>query len=71
MTDSSHEEKVVDSIHSSDGMYCVDVVRTSHGFALQTCRRDEGQWQVIGRPSEHQDRRDALASAQALVATFE
>ena len=64
-------EKVIDSIHSRDEMYCVDVVATPHGFKLQTCRRDEGRWQVIGRPSEYQDRGEATAAARALIANFE
>jgi len=71
MTDGDTTEKVIDSIHSRDGMYCVDVIRTPHGFTLQTCRRDEGRWHVISRPSEHGDREDAVASARALIATFE
>ncbi len=71
MTDDTPTEKVIDSIHSRDGMYCVDVIRTQQGFALQACRRDEGRWQVISRPSEHSDQRDAVASARALIATFE
>jgi hypothetical protein len=69
--DGDPTEKVIDSMHSSDGLYCVDVIRTPHGFALQTCRRDEGRWYVISRPSEHRDRGDAIASARALIATFE
>jgi len=71
VTDSNPTEKVIDSIHSSDGMYCVDVVRTAHGFTLQTCRRDEGRWQVIGRPSQHRDREEAIAAARTLVTTLE
>ena len=64
-------EKVIDSLHSRDGLYCVDLVRTSHGFTLQACRRDEGRWQVISRPSEHADQEDAVTHARALLATFE
>ena len=64
-------QKVIDSIHSSDGMYCVDVIRTSDGFSLQTCRRDEGRWQVIARPGHHGAREDAVAAARVIIATFE
>jgi hypothetical protein len=64
-------QKVIDSIHSSDGMYCVDVVRTSDRFSLQTCRRDEGRWQVIARPGHHRAREDAVAAARVIIATFE
>jgi hypothetical protein len=64
-------EKVIDSIHSSDGMYCVDVVKTRLGFTLQTCRRDEGRWQVMGRASTHHDREDATRAARALAETLE
>jgi hypothetical protein len=71
MTEDDRTEKVIDSIHSSDGKYCVDVIRTPHGFVLQTCRRDEGRWQVINRPSEHPDQEEAVARARALIATFE
>jgi hypothetical protein len=71
MTDGDPTEQVIDSIHSSDGMYCVDVIRTNRGFALQTCRRDEGRWSVINRPSEHPDAEDAIANAHALIATFD
>ncbi|MGP0049188.1 MAG: hypothetical protein ACLPZR_10130 [Solirubrobacteraceae bacterium] len=71
ITDADTTEKVIDSIHSRDGMYCVDVIKTPRGFTLQTCRRDEGRWHVISRPSEHRDRADAVASARALIATFE
>jgi hypothetical protein len=70
MADGDVTTKVIDSLHSSDGMYCVDVVRTPHGFTLQTCRRDEGRWLVIDRPSEHRDQEDAIARARALIATF-
>ena len=71
MADGEAPQKVIDSIHSSDGMYCVDVIRTPDGFTLQTCRRDEGSWQVIGRPGRHDSREDAVARARALIATFE
>jgi hypothetical protein len=64
-------QKVMDSIHSSDGMYCVDVVRTSDGFSLQTCRRDEGRWQVIARPGNRRSREDAVVAARMIIATFE
>ena len=66
--DASHT--VIDSIHSSDGMYCLDVIRTPDGFALQTCRRDEGSWQVIGRPGGYRSREEAVARARALIAMF-
>jgi hypothetical protein len=71
VSDGNPTETVIDSIHSSDGMYCVDVVRTPRGFTLQTCRRDEGRWQVIGRPSEHRDREEAITAARTLVTTLE
>jgi hypothetical protein len=70
MADGDPAEKVIDSIPSTNGMYCVDVIETPHGFTLQTCRRDEGRWQVIDRPSEHRDREDAVARARALIAAF-
>jgi hypothetical protein len=70
MADGGPAEKVIDSLPSSDGMYCVDVIRTPHGFTLQTCRRDEGRWQVIDRPSEHRARADAVARARILIAAF-
>jgi hypothetical protein len=69
VTDAS--QKVIDSIHSSDGLHCVDVIRTSDGFSLQTCRRDEGRWQVIARPGHHHVREDAVAAARLIIATFE
>ena len=71
MTDRDPSHKVIDSIHSSDGMYCVDVVTTRDGFTLQICRRDEGRWQVIARPGNHRAREDAVASARALIAQYE
>jgi hypothetical protein len=71
MTEAKPTEKVIDSIHSRDGMYCVDVVMTPQAFILQTCRRDEGRWQVIGRASKHRDRGEAVAAARTLIATFE
>ena len=71
MTDRDPSHKVIDSIHSSDGMYCVDVVTTRDGFTLQICRRDEGRWQVIARPGDHRLREDAVASARALIAPYE
>jgi hypothetical protein len=52
-------------------MYCVDVVVTPAGFALQICRRDEGRWQVIRRSGEHLDREEAAIRAREIVATFE
>ena len=64
-------KKVLDSIHSSDGMYCVDVIPIPDGFKLQTCRRDEGRWHVIARPGNHRSREDAVAAARAIIATFE
>jgi hypothetical protein len=63
--------KVVDSIHSGDGMYCVDVIKTAEGFTLQTCRRDEERWQVIDRPGSYEAYEDAVASARARIATLE
>ena len=72
MTDPGPSQTVIDSIHSRDGMYCVDVVRTADGFTLQTCRRDEGGWQVIERPGVgHETREDAVSRARALIATLE
>ena len=71
VTDREASQTVIDSIHSSDGMYCVDVISTPDGFTLQTCRRDEGRWQVIDRPGTHHAREDAVASARALIATLE
>jgi hypothetical protein len=71
MTDRDTMEKVIDSVHSRDGMFCVDVIRMLRGFTLQTCRRDEERWHVISRHSQHRDREDAVASARALIATFE
>jgi hypothetical protein len=64
-------QTVIDSIHSSDGVYCVDVIQIPDGFSLQTCRRDEGRWQVIARPGDHRAREDAVAAAEAIIATFE
>jgi hypothetical protein len=69
LTDAS--QTVIDSIHSSDGMYCVDVIQMPDGFSLQTCRRDEGRWQVIARPGNHPAREDAVAAARVIIATFE
>jgi RNA-directed DNA polymerase len=40
-------------------------------LGIPTCRRDEGRWQVINRPSEHRDREDAVARARELIAMFE
>jgi hypothetical protein len=71
VTGLDRSQAVIDSIHSRDGMYCVDVIRTADGFALQTCRRDEGQWHVIARPESHRAREDAVASARALIAGLE
>ena len=63
---------VIDSIHSADGRYCVDVVRSPDGYTLQTCRRDEGGWQVIDRPGGgYHAREEAVAGARALIATLE
>jgi hypothetical protein len=64
-------QKVIDSIHSSDGMYCVDVIRHSDGFSLQTWRKDEVRWQSIARPGHHRAREDAVAAARVIIATFE
>jgi hypothetical protein len=63
--------KVIDSIHTSDGTHCVDVVQSADGFSLQTCRRDEDRWQVIARPGDYEARDAAVASARAIVATLE
>jgi hypothetical protein len=71
MADREKSEAVIDSIHSSDGMYCVDVIQTADGFALQTCRRDEGSWQVISRPGFHHSHEDAVARARTLVEGFD
>ena len=63
---------VIDSVHSADGMYCVNVVRSGDGYTLQTCRRDEGGWQVIDRPpGGHAVREDAVTRARAVIATLE
>jgi hypothetical protein len=59
--------RVIESLHSPDGLYCVDVVATSQGFALQVCRRDEGSWQVIDRRSEHPSREKAVAEARLII----
>ena len=64
-------KKVIDSIHTRDGTHCVDVVQSSDGFSLQTCRRDEERWQVVARPGDYRTRDDAVASARAIVATLE
>jgi hypothetical protein len=72
MANRATPRKVVDSIQTSDGMYCVDVLQTADGFTLQACRRDEGSWQVISRPgSRHRSREEAIAQARAHIATLE
>jgi hypothetical protein len=60
-------QTALESIHSLDGTYCVDVMKTAGGFALQTCRRDEGRWQVIDRPGSHQSLEDAVACARTII----
>jgi hypothetical protein len=71
VSDSETSPKIIESIHTRDGMYCVDVIRGPDGFTLQTCRRDEERWQVIARPGRYDAQVDAVASALALIATFE
>lgn len=63
--------KVIDSIHTRTGMFCVDVVVTPDGFGLETCRRDEERWHVIARPGSYDTREQAVASARAVIATLE
>jgi len=71
MTEDEGHEKVLDSIHTRDRAYCVDIVHDGNRFSLQTCRRDEERWQVIGRPGEYTTREDAIASARAIIARLE
>jgi hypothetical protein len=71
VSDSETSRKVIDSIHSRDGRYCVDVIKTPDGFTLQTCRRDEERWLVIDRPGSYDAHDDAVARARTLIATFE
>lgn len=61
-------KKVIDSIHTRDETYCVDVVMAGDRFVLQTCRRDEERWQVIGNPGDYATREDAIASAWTIIA---
>ena len=63
-------QRVVESLHSRDATYCVDVIQVAEAFSLQICRRDEGRWQVIKRQGEYQAREDAVAGARELIATF-
>jgi hypothetical protein len=60
----------IESVHSRDGLYCVDVIATEQGFALQVCRRDEGDWQVIAHRGTHPSRETAIAAAQVIAAAL-
>ncbi len=71
MTERETRQKVIDSIHTRDGMYCADVVCTQEGFTLQTWRRDEARWHVIGQPGRSDTRDDAVAGARAVISTLE
>ena len=62
---------MIDSIHTRDGMYCVDVIWTQEGFSLQTCRRDEERWHMIDQPGRFDTRDDAVAGARAVISTLE
>jgi hypothetical protein len=64
-------KKVVESIHTRDGAYCVDVVSDGDLYRLQTCRRDEQSWQVIDRPGDYASRDEATVRAQTIVAALE
>lgn len=71
MTDHETRQKVIDSLHTREGMYCVDVVRTEEGFSLQTCRRDEERWFVIEQLGTFDTRDRAVAAARAAISTLE
>ena len=62
--------KLIESVHSPDGLYCVDVIATVQGFALQVCRRDEGRWQIIEHRGNHPSRETAVAAAQSIANTL-
>jgi len=64
----SAERKVIDSIHTPDGTYCVDVIRTDAGFRLEACRRDEERWQVIESLGSYDTQDEATAVAWARIA---
>jgi hypothetical protein len=66
MTESA-APRVIESLHAPDGLYCVDVIATAQGFALQVCRRDEGSWHVIDRRSDHPSREKAFAEARSII----
>ena len=64
----STPRKVIDSIHSGDGTFCVDVVRTADGFRLEACRRDEERWQVIEGLGSYATQDEATAVARERIA---
>jgi hypothetical protein len=62
-------KKVIDSIHSPDGTYCIDVIKTADGFRLEACRRDEERWQVIEGLGNYDSQDEATAIARARIAS--